>query len=62
MYVCMYVWLPADIDGNLKFENVKAIDGLIEQQRQKFLRAIEVEHADAVKYMDTAIYLVSSIL
>eukprot|EP01036_Dinobryon_divergens_P032011 gene32011-41513_t len=43
------------------FENVKAIDGLIEQQRQKFLRAIEVEHADAVKYMDTAIYLVEAV-
>ena len=77
MYVCMYVCLnttkfllaivivmgfPADLDGNLKFENVRAIDGLIEEQRRKFLKAIEVEHADAVKYMDTAVYLVSSVL
>ena len=53
---------PADLDGNLKFENVRAIDGLIEEQRKKFLKAIEVEHANAVKYMDTAVYLVSSVL
>ena len=52
----------ADLDGNLKFENVRAIDGLIEEQRKKFLKAIEVEHANAVKYMDTAVYLVSSVL
>ena len=52
---------PADLDGNLKFENVRAIDGLIEEQRKKFLKAIEVEHANAVKYMDTAVYLVSSV-
>jgi hypothetical protein len=26
------------------------------------LKAIEVEHANAVKYMDTAVYLVSSVL